>query len=343
MDVVRERTPLFSIIVPVYNNECDLSKCICSILGQSCSNFELILVDDGSTDHSPEICDRFADKDTRVRVIHGDNQGTAAARNTGLFSALGEYVCYVDGDDWIAPELLEKAERIFDKMDSIDLLIYRYVEILEDGSRLKKELKVKEGLYDKERLKREVYPDMICEVRGKIGVGIDSGSLCDKIIKREFLKKHYCRDLSLFRGEDSVCAWECLYYADGVFFLDSGMYFYNRLSVSSNQKKYHSDLYENNKAVVQYLRKYLNAKENSEIERQINAFECQVMVGVFEQEVSFRDSIRESAVFLKKKLKYEKRVIICPGRRLPFRTKIYILLLNLRCFSFLLLYSKIKK
>ena len=79
-------TPFFSVIVPVYNNEVDLEKCVFSILKQSCKDFELILVDDGSTDRSPQICDEFADRDSRVKVIHRrKNGGAAAARNEGLF------------------------------------------------------------------------------------------------------------------------------------------------------------------------------------------------------------------------------------------------------------------
>ena len=97
----------FSVVVPIYNVEKYLNKCVESILNQTYKDFELILVDDGSPDHCPEICDEYAERDARVRVIHKENEGLVAARNTGIKEAKGEYICYVDGDDWIANNLLE--------------------------------------------------------------------------------------------------------------------------------------------------------------------------------------------------------------------------------------------
>lgn len=100
--------PLISIIVPVYNTEKYLSKCIESILAQTYTNFELILVDDGSPDRCPGICDEYAEKDTRIKVIHKENGGVSSARNCGLDIASGEYIGFVDSDDYIEPEMYEK-------------------------------------------------------------------------------------------------------------------------------------------------------------------------------------------------------------------------------------------
>lgn len=99
-------TPI-SIIVPAYNIEKYLSDCIDSILSQSFADFELLLVDDGSTDRSGNICDEFAAKDTRIHVFHKSNGGVSSARNTGLRNANGEYITFVDGDDVIPPDSLE--------------------------------------------------------------------------------------------------------------------------------------------------------------------------------------------------------------------------------------------
>lgn len=94
--------PLVSIIVPVYNVERFLTRCIESILAQTYSDFELILVDDGSTDHCPEMCDQVACADKRVRVIHKQNGGLASARNSGLNAARGEYILFCDSDDYVS-------------------------------------------------------------------------------------------------------------------------------------------------------------------------------------------------------------------------------------------------
>ena len=101
--------PYLSIVVPVYNVEQYLEKCISSILKQSFRDFELILVDDGSSDKSGVLCDEYAKKDKRIRTIHQDNAGLSAARNTGIDAAAGEYITFVDSDDWIEPDTYEKA------------------------------------------------------------------------------------------------------------------------------------------------------------------------------------------------------------------------------------------
>lgn len=99
--------PTISVIVPIYKVEIYLCQCVESILNQTFRDFELILVDDGSPDGSPEICDKYAEMDSRVRVIHKQNGGLSSARNTGLDCAKGEFIAFVDSDDWVHPEYLE--------------------------------------------------------------------------------------------------------------------------------------------------------------------------------------------------------------------------------------------
>ena len=103
-----ENTPLLSVIVPVYNVEAYVARCVESILNQTYKNLEVILVDDGATDASGAICDTFAAQDPRVRVIHKENGGLSSARNAGLETATGEYITFVDSDDWIEGDALEK-------------------------------------------------------------------------------------------------------------------------------------------------------------------------------------------------------------------------------------------
>lgn len=99
--------PEISVIIPVYKVEADLRTCVDSVLHQSFQEFELILVDDGSPDRSGEICDEYAGKDSRIRVIHQENRGQSAARNRGMAEARGEWICFVDSDDFIHPQMLE--------------------------------------------------------------------------------------------------------------------------------------------------------------------------------------------------------------------------------------------
>lgn len=114
-------SPLISVIIPVYNAEKTLAKCIESVLRQDVTQFELILVDDGSKDSSGDICNRYAAKDSRVRVIHKENGGVSSARNRGLEVASGEWITFVDSDDSIGENFFHDVEAAHE-----DLLIRGY-------------------------------------------------------------------------------------------------------------------------------------------------------------------------------------------------------------------------
>ena len=118
------------VIVPVYNVERYLKTCVGSILAQTFSDFELILVDDGSTDASGMICDQYAERDQRVRVVHTENRGVAAARNRGLEENQNEYIAFVDSDDWIAQEYLETLYRVMEEHQA-DLVISGGINVVE--------------------------------------------------------------------------------------------------------------------------------------------------------------------------------------------------------------------
>ena len=100
--------PIIRIIIPVYKAEGHLHRCVDSILAQSFTDFELLLVDDGSPDGSGKICDEYAAKDSRVKVLHKQNGGVSSARQTGIENAAGEYTIHADPDDWIEPTMLEE-------------------------------------------------------------------------------------------------------------------------------------------------------------------------------------------------------------------------------------------
>ena len=123
-----EKAPLLSIIVPVYKVENYLPKCIDSILAQTFTDFELILVEDGSPDNCPALCDAAAEKDARVRVIHQKNGGLSAARNAGLDAARGAWIGFVDSDDYIAPEMYEVLHQAVQSTGA-DLALCDYAEV----------------------------------------------------------------------------------------------------------------------------------------------------------------------------------------------------------------------
>ena len=116
---------MISVVVPVYNMESYLCKCLDSIHAQTYPDFELLLVDDGSTDASPSICDSFALKDDRVRVIHKKNGGVSSARNCGLDAAKGELISFVDNDDLLYPDFLDT---MVNSIGNYDFLLASYVD-----------------------------------------------------------------------------------------------------------------------------------------------------------------------------------------------------------------------
>jgi len=100
---------LVTVVVPIFKVEKYLNRCIESIVKQTYEKIEIILVDDGSPDNCPEMCDEWAKKDSRIKVIHKQNAGLGMARNTGIDNANGEYICFFDSDDYIHPNTIEKA------------------------------------------------------------------------------------------------------------------------------------------------------------------------------------------------------------------------------------------
>ncbi len=113
-------TILISVIVPVYNTAPYLPCCVDSILGQTYKKIEVILVDDGSSDESGYICDAYAEKDARVRVVYQPNGGVSKARNAGLRLAVGDYICFVDSDDWLEEDYFSSATKVlFEKQASL--------------------------------------------------------------------------------------------------------------------------------------------------------------------------------------------------------------------------------
>lgn len=166
-----------SIIVAIYNVERYLPKCIDSILAQTCENLEIILVDDGSPDNSGAICDKYAQKDSRVKVIHKQNGGQSTARNAALDIATGEYIGFIDGDDWIEPNMYETLLAKSIEYDS-DIVQCAWAVVALDGTKTYEcESSIVEHYTNIEALKELV------DVTGKLL----NTSVCCKLFKKEVI------------------------------------------------------------------------------------------------------------------------------------------------------------
>ena len=141
-------SPLISVIIPVYNVEKYLQRCLDSVIEQTYQNLEIILIDDGSTDHSGKICDDYAARDMRIHVIHQENQGLSIARNKGLDIAKGTYIAFVDSDDYILPEMYAKMLECIIEND-VDFCVCQWQYEYADGRQVVQRDKISPAIYGK--------------------------------------------------------------------------------------------------------------------------------------------------------------------------------------------------
>lgn len=189
---------LFSIIIPVYNVEAYLEECVQSVQNQTYKNIEIILVDDGSPDNCPQICDALAKRDKRIRVIHKKNEGLSSARNEGLENALGEYILFLDSDDyWNENNALAQLYSEILKSDfSIDALIYQ--TILEYPG--KKQVVDREGRELPDTFNMLSSENKIFEM---VKRDLIPGGACTMALKREFLLNHQLYFQKGIKSEDT--------------------------------------------------------------------------------------------------------------------------------------------
>lgn len=232
--------PQFSIIVPVYNTEKYLDRCVKSLLSQTLSNIEVILVDDGSSDGSGRICDDFAAGDTRVRVIHKKNEGQGIARNAGLDLAFGEYVLFIDSDDYIEEDT---CDRLFSYMKEKNVQLCSFGYIIEDpsGGEVYRP-GISERIYRKEEIRDEFIHHFFGdsseqdELRGV--------SACMTAFQREMIEKYQIRFPSERQvlSEDTVFSLEFCRHIDGAAVLPAFFYHYVQ-NESSFSHAYRPDRY----------------------------------------------------------------------------------------------------
>jgi len=321
---------LFSVIIPIYKVEDCLERCVDSILGQTFSDFEVILVDDGSPDGCPAFCDLYAAKDSRVRVIHKKNGGLVSARNAGIKSAGGRYICYVDGDDWVKDTLLETLYRYISRGKEPDIVVYN--AMYQYNSRQENiPCYVKSGYYDKKRLEKEIYPYMIYDDTLPFFTGKVFPAAWNKIYKRELLSEHYCRDERISLAEDNAFVFECLYYAESVYFCEEHLYYYNRCNEGSMISQYNSSYFEKSQLVCSYLEKRLGGKEPY-LDKQISIFKTAWLIMAVFHEIRFSQTRRLAIRHIREKIGRSRVLKECSFRSLPLASRLYLLLLRMHMY-----------
>lgn len=214
--------PEISVIVPVYKVERFLSKCVKSILAQTFTDFELLLIDDGSPDRSGKLCDEWAVKDTRIRVFHQKNAGVSAARNKGLDEALGKYIVFVDSDDWVLREYLKELYEIVCSQYGNGLIIQGANRITVDNIRLSG-ISLPDRYFSFAEIGKAFIENNICEV----------GYPWSKIYVRSIISSNSIRfDENISCCEDLLFMYQYLFYCDYLTLSHSQNYIYVKYASS---------------------------------------------------------------------------------------------------------------
>ncbi len=208
--------PVLSIVVPVYNVEKYLHRCVDSILKQTIKDIEIILVDDGSPDDSPRICDEYSLTDSRIRVIHKENGGLSSARNAGLAIAKGRYIGFVDSDDSIATTMYEELVAVIQR-ENVDFVMSDYERLLSDGTSYLQSKNVRAGRFNREEISKEIFPSLI------MGRDIEYGPLLSVwhcLYRTDFLRaNNIWFDEEVKWSEDNIFSAMVGFCADSFYYL----------------------------------------------------------------------------------------------------------------------------
>ncbi len=235
---------LISVIVPVYNAEKYLLRCVDSIRHQTYTNLEIILVDDGSPDNCPQMCDEVCGKDARVKVIHKHNAGQGLARNDGLDIATGKYVTFVDSDDWIGPEHVENLYNAIKKHDA-DASLGNHTRVSADGIKTPRMLPLEEGTYEGERIISELMLPLIGADTKTSGDILINSSVSMNMYRMECISKNNIRFISerYAVAEDFYFNVDFFHYASKIVYVKEKEYYYFK-NPDSTCEKYNPKRFE---------------------------------------------------------------------------------------------------
>lgn len=321
--------PKISVIIPVYNVEKYLNRCVDSILNQSLQDFEIILVNDGSTDSSPKICDEYVQQDEKIRVIHKQNARVAAARNDGIKTAKGEFISLIDSDDWIEPTMLEEMYSTATQF-GCDFVMCDFTKKGKEVEYIVSQ-PIGEGFYDRERIEKELFKCLIMFDNIEFPPTISNWTC---LFNREFLIDnvlyydediHYC--------EDSIFGSKAMYNANRFYYL-KGKYFYNYFyNPNSTTSKYNSKKWDSYLKINERLEEYFR-NDNFDFSYQIKINMLYLTLNMMSEIGRSKESFLEKRKYCKKLITNKRVRTIFKDFRMPdvsFGLKIVINLIKYRC------------
>lgn len=260
-----EKQSLISIVIPVYNVEKYLNECMDSILKQTYQNLDIILVDDGSKDNAPKMCDDYAKQDNRVQVLHKKNGGLVSAWTAGVKMAKGEYLMFIDSDDWLELTAVEEMAKYITDSEK-EIICSNYIIEKSKASVFVKQ-SMPAGIYEKQDIIKKFYPSLMGEENRRIHC-----SRCMKLFSKKLIVENmkYSRK-EITMGEDMNITFPAILDADRIVIMEEGYFYHYRMVDTSMVHKYNPQLYENNKLLYKILINILESKwkegslENKEI------------------------------------------------------------------------------
>ena len=252
MKVEMNKIPKSSVIVPVYKAEAYLHRCVDSLLAQTFTNYEVILVDDGSPDRSGEICDEYARKDDRVKVIHQPNGGVSMARQKGLDNARGEYVIHADPDDWVEPDMLEQLYAKAKEEDA-DMVICDYYTHYSEKMN-----------YVQQKPSALDHTTVLCELFQQL-----HGSCCNKLVRRVCYNKFQIKfPVGVSYCEDLLTNATLLSHDIKVAYLTKAFYHYDQgINPNSLVSNYNRQDFQRNEQLFRLMSKALEGTSAQEMGR----------------------------------------------------------------------------
>ncbi|NTW61919.1 glycosyltransferase family 2 protein [Candidatus Saccharibacteria bacterium] len=275
-----------SIIIPVLNAEEYLNQCVDSVLGQTYKNFELILIDDGSTDKSPDICGEYAKRDERVQVIyHKDNTGQTSARKDGLAKAKGEYIYFVDADDWLEDSLLELVYAAAERDESDVITFDAYFNYANHQNKVKQ--LIPSGVFDKNEMIQKIYPKMIYS--GKFFYFGVYAAMWNKVVRRSVIEPNLDRvDNSIRVHEDGLTTFAVMLDAEKLTVLGGEHLYHYRDCNPSVTRSYCKEQFSGALLFVDTLRKLNSDKNVYDLSGQIDYYFMYYIYSIFIEEFYYR-------------------------------------------------------
>ena len=256
----------FSVIIPVYNTEKYISKCLDSVLAQTYTDLEVICVNDGSKDNSAQIIDEYAKKDKRIKIINQNNQGVSVARNTGIKEAIGDYIVFVDSDDEIKPNMLE----LISGKEDFDILVIGYNIIKNNKAK------------DYEKQKKVIDDFILSDFSKNFYFSRFCNIICNKVFKREFLTKNNLYfEQNIHVAEDGMFCIKCGLKTPKLSAINEPIYIYKLREGSASNSSHRLSEFQEGYDIISNIDDYISS--SIDIKKNIDLFYAKSMIGWYKK------------------------------------------------------------